>query len=175
MKERPKSLISARRLKQRVAALSRKINADYRGKELVLIGVMKGSFVFLADLVRGLTGPVTLDLVQVSSYGASTYSSGVIKIKKDIDLPIVGKEVLIVEDVVDYGYTLDYLVRFLKHKKPRSVRICALLDKPARRRVRVPLAYKGFTVPDRFIVGYGLDFQEKFRELPYIGWLPAGR
>jgi hypoxanthine phosphoribosyltransferase len=171
MNQKPRSLISARRLKQRIAVLGKRISADHRGRELVLVGVLKGSFVFLADLVRNLKGPVALDFVQVSSYGASTYSSGVIKIKKDIDLPIVGKDVLIVEDIVDYGYTLDYLLRFLKHKKPRSVKICALLDKPARRRVKVPIAYKGFTVPDKFIVGYGLDCREKLRELPYIAAL----
>jgi len=164
-----KRLISTRRLKQRIAVLGKRINADYRGQELVLIGVLKGSFIFLADLVRVIKLPVALDFIQVSSYGASTYSSGVIKIKKDIDLPIVGKDVLIVEDIVDHGYTLDYLLRFLKHKKPRSIKICALLDKPSRRKVKVPIAYKGFTVPDKFIVGYGLDFSEKLRNLPYIG------
>ncbi|MCU0641840.1 MAG: hypoxanthine phosphoribosyltransferase [Candidatus Margulisbacteria bacterium] len=171
MKPRPPQLISARRLKQRIKALGKKISRDYRRRDLVLIGVLKGSFVFLADLVRSLSVPVALDFVQVSSYGASTASSGVIKIKKDVDLPLVGKDVLIVEDIVDYGYTLDYLRRFLKNKKPRSVKICALLDKPSRRKVRVPLAYKGFTVPDKFIIGYGLDYNEKLRALPYIGTL----
>lgn len=166
-----KVLISRTRVQKRVAALAGKISRDYRGRELVLIGVLKGSFVFLADLLRQLSVPAAVDFIQVSSYGASTYSSGVIKIKKDIDLPIVGKEILIVEDIVDFGYTLSYLLRFIGHKKPRSVRICALLDKPARRKVKVPIAYKGFTVPDKFIVGYGLDFGEKYRSLPYIGWL----
>lgn len=168
-------LIPKAGIKKRVAALARKISRDYKVKDLVLIGVLKGAFVFLADLVRGLSIPVSIDFIQVASYGASDFSSGVIKIKKDIDLPIVGKEVLIVEDIVDYGYTLDYLLRFIAHKKPKGVKICALLDKPSRRKVKVPIAYKGFTVPDRFIVGYGLDFGEKYRNLPYIGSLPAGR
>ncbi len=166
-----KVLISKARIQKRVAALAKKISRDYRGKDLVLIGILKGAFVFLADLVRDLSVPVSIDFIQVASYGASTVSSGVIKIKKDIDLPIVGKDVLIVEDIVDYGYTLDYLLRFIAHKKPESVKVCALLDKPSRRRVKVPIAYKGFTVPDRFIVGYGLDFSEKYRNLPFIGYI----
>jgi len=170
-----KILISKSRIQKRVAALARKISRDYKGRELVLIGILKGAFVFLSDLARQLSIPVSIDFIQVASYGASTNSSGVIKIKKDIDLPIVDKDVLIVEDIVDYGYTLDYLLRFIAHKKPRSVKICALLDKPSRRKVKVPIAYKGFTVPDRFIVGYGLDYNEKYRNLPYIGCLPAGR
>ncbi|MDD5594206.1 MAG: hypoxanthine phosphoribosyltransferase [Candidatus Margulisbacteria bacterium] len=166
-----KKIIPETRIKKKVAALARRISRDYQGQELVLIGVLKGSFVFLSDLMRRLTIPVSLDFIQVSSYGASTLSSGVIKIRKDIDLPIVDKNVLIVEDIVDYGYTLDYLLRFIAPKKPASVKICALLDKPARRKVRVKIDYSGFKVPDEFIVGYGLDRAEKYRELPYIGIL----
>ena len=173
--EKIKVLIPRLKVKKRIGALAGKISRDYKDRDLVLIGVLKGAFVFLSDLIRELKVPASLDFIQVSSYGASTISSGVIKIKKDIDLPIVDKDVLIVEDIVDYGYTLDYLLRFIAHKKPRSVRICALLDKPARRKVKVPIAYKGFTVPDRFIVGYGLDFNEKYRNLPYVGYLPAGK
>jgi len=169
--EKTKILIPGPKIKKRIAELARKISKDYQGKELVLIGVLKGSFVFLSDLIRKLTIPVSLDFIQVSSYGASTISSGVIKIKKDIDLPIVDKEVLIVEDIVDYGYTLDYLLRFIAHKKPESVKICALLDKPSHRKVEVPITYKGFTVPDKFIVGYGLDFKEKYRNLSCIAAL----
>ncbi|MDD4178730.1 MAG: hypoxanthine phosphoribosyltransferase [Candidatus Margulisbacteria bacterium] len=164
-----KPLISSAKLKKKISDLAKKIDKDYRGKELVLVGVLKGAAVFLADLIRAIKMPVAIDLVQVSSYGASTYSSGVIKIKKDLDLPVVGKDVLLVEDIVDYGYTMKYLLRFIGHKKPNSVKICALLDKPARRRVRVPIAYKGFTVPDEFFVGYGLDLNEKYRNLPFIG------
>jgi hypoxanthine phosphoribosyltransferase len=166
-----KTLISRPKIDRRVKSLAQRISRDYKGKELVLIGILKGAFVFLADLIRSITIPVEVDFIQVASYGASTASSGVIKIKKDIDLPVVNKHILIVEDIVDYGYTLDYLLRFLKHKKPRSVKICALLDKPARRKVKVPISYKGFTVPDRFIVGYGLDFNEKCRNLPAVGYL----
>lgn len=166
-----KVMISQRRLQNKVKELARKISRDYKGKKLVLIGILKGAFVFMSDLIRELTIPVELDFIQVSSYGASTTSSGAIKIKKDIDLPIVGKHVLLVEDIIDYGYTLDYLLKFLKNRKPKSVKICVMLDKPSRRRVRVPIAYRGFEVPDKFIVGYGLDFAEKFRNLPYLASL----
>ena len=166
-----KGLLSEAKLRKRVKALAQKISRDYRGKELVLIGVLKGGFVFLSDLIRQINIPIEIDFIQVASYGASLDSSGVIKIKKDIDLPIVGKHVLIVEDIVDYGYTMDYLLRFLKHKKARSVKICALLDKPSRRKISVPISYKGFTVPDKFIIGYGLDFDEGYRNLPFISYL----
>lgn len=168
-------LIGRTKIKRRVAALAKKISRDYRHKDLVLIGILKGGFLFLSDLARNLSIPAAIDFIQVGSYGASTSASGVIKIKKDIDLPIVGKDVLIVEDIIDYGYTLDYLLRFLARKKPVSVKICVLLDKTARRQVKVPIAYWGFRVPDKFIVGYGLDYNEKFRTLPDISALPAGR
>lgn len=163
-----KTLINKKRLQRKITALAKKISKDYRHKELVVIGVLKGSFVFLADLIRELTIPLTLDFIQLSSYGASTSSSGVIRVKKDIDLPLANKDVLIVEDIVDYGYTLDYLLSFLAKKKPKSVRICALLDKRSRRKVKVPLTYCGFTVPDKFIIGYGLDFAERYRSLPAV-------
>ncbi|MEE8637791.1 MAG: hypoxanthine phosphoribosyltransferase [Candidatus Margulisiibacteriota bacterium] len=169
----PKVLISQSRANKKVKELARKISRNYKGKKLVLVGVLKGAFVFMADLLREITIPLEIDFIQVSSYGASKTSSGVIKIKKDIDLPIVGKNVLLVEDIIDYGYTLDYLIRFLKAKKAKSVGVCVMLDKPARRRVEVPLAYKGFEVPDKFMVGYGLDFAEKFRNLPYVGCLSS--
>lgn len=166
-----KTLISEKRLKQRVRTLAKKISRDYRGKPLVLVGVLKGSFVFLADLVREIKIPLALDFIQVSSYGASTYSSRVIKIKKDLDLPVVGKHLLIIEDIIDYGYTLDYLLKFLAHKKAASVQVCVLLDKPSRRKVKVPVAYRGFKVADRFIVGYGLDQAEMHRNLKAISYL----
>jgi hypoxanthine phosphoribosyltransferase len=175
MRRRPACLITTRRIKQRIKTLGRQISADYRGRELVVIGVLKGSFIFLADLVRNLTVPVTLDFIQVSSYGTSSRPSGRVKVMKNTDLPLAGRDVLIVEDIIDYGYTIDRLIRFLKRQKPRSIKVCALLDKPARRRVKVPLAYRGFTVPDKFIVGYGLDFSEKLRNLPYIGVLPPNQ
>lgn len=161
-------LISQKKLSKRVKELAKEISRDYKGKKLVLVGVLKGAFVFMADLLREIKVPVELDFIQVSSYGASKTSSGVIKIKKDIDLPIVGKHVLLVEDIVDYGYTLNYLLKFIKNKKAKSVRVCALLDKPSRREVEVPIAYKGFEVPNKFIVGYGLDYDEKKRNLPFI-------
>jgi hypoxanthine phosphoribosyltransferase len=163
-----KLLISRNRIMKRVAELARKISGDYKGKKLVLIGVLKGSFIFLSDLIRNINIPVEVDFIQVSSYGASRVSSGVIKIKKDIDIPVVNKHLLIVEDIVDFGYTMDYLLKFLSAKKPKSVKVCALLDKPSRRRVKVPIKYKGFEVPDEFIVGYGLDFNEECRNLPDI-------
>lgn len=168
---RAKVLITRRRLQARVRRLGRLISRDYSGKKLVLIGILKGGFVFLSDLLREITVPVEIDFIQVSSYGASRTSSGVIKIKKDIDLPVVGKHVLLVEDIIDFGYTMEYLLKFVKAKKPRSVRVCALLDKPERREVNVPIAYKGFEVPDKFLVGYGLDLAEKLRNLPHVGYL----
>jgi hypoxanthine phosphoribosyltransferase len=163
-----KILISRNKLKKRIKDLAAKISKDYKGKKLVMIGILKGSFIFLSDLVREINIPLEIDFIQVSSYGASRISSGVIKIKKDIDLPIVGKHILIVEDIVDFGYTLDYLLKFLADKKAKSVKVCSLLDKPSRRRVKVPISYRGFTVPDEFIVGYGLDFNEELRNLPEI-------
>lgn len=171
MDMKTKILISKNRIQKKVKELAKKISKDYKGKKLVLVGILKGAFVFLSDLMRQVTIPVELDFIQVASYGARATSSGVIKIKKDIDLPIVGKHVLIVEDIIDFGYTMDYLFGFLKHKKPATLKICALLDKPSRRKVKVPIHYRGFIVPDKFMVGYGLDFDEKYRNLPYIGYL----
>ncbi|MBU1026632.1 MAG: hypoxanthine phosphoribosyltransferase [Candidatus Margulisbacteria bacterium] len=161
-------LISKSRLKRKIQKLGRQISRDYKGKKLVLIGILKGAFVFMADLLREISIPVEIDFLQVVSYGASKKSSGVIKVKKDIDLPITGKHVLLVEDIVDYGYTLDYLLDFMEKKKAKSVKVCALLDKPSRRKVNVPIAYKGFEVPDKFIVGFGLDFAEKLRNMPEV-------
>ena len=169
MSAQPKVLISRRKIQKRVKELGREISQDFQGEKLVLVGVLKGAFVFLADLLREITVPVEVDFIQVASYGASKTSSGVIKIKKDMDLPVVGKQVLLIEDIIDYGYTLDYLLKFLKVKKPKSIRVCALLDKPSRRKVEVPIAYKGFTVPNKFVVGYGLDFAEKLRNLDEVG------
>jgi len=171
--KKPKTLISEKKLQKRIKELGKKISRDYKGKKLVLIGVLKGAFVFMADLLREINIPVEIDFIQVSSYGASKTSSGVIKIKKDVDLPIVGKHVLLVEDIVDYGYTLNYLLKFIKAKKAKSVRVCAMLDKPSRREVEVPIAYKGFEVPNKFIVGWGLDDAEKNRNLPYVASLES--
>ncbi|HTY13412.1 MAG TPA: hypoxanthine phosphoribosyltransferase [Candidatus Omnitrophota bacterium] len=163
-----KPFIRADRIKKRVKALARQISRDYKGKKLVLVGVLKGAFIFLSDLSRALTIPAEIDFVQISSYGASRASSGITRIKKDIDLPLTGKHVLIVEDIVDFGYTMKYLMGSLAAKKPKSIRICALLDKPSRRAVEVPVAYRGFEVPDEFLVGYGLDFNECYRTAPDI-------
>lgn len=168
-KNRPaKTLFSPSKINKRVKALGRQISRDYKGKKLVLVGILKGAVVFLADLLREINIQVEVDFIQVSSYGTSKTSSGGIKIKKDIDLPIVGKHVLLVEDIVDYGYTMNYLLKFIKSKKAKSVRVCTLLNKTSRREVAVPIAYQGFEVPDKFIVGYGLDFDEKMRNLPSI-------
>ena len=168
MDDQFKKLIPRSKIDLKIRQIAKEISKDYKGKKLVLVGVLKGSFVFLADLIRNINIPIELDFVQVSSYGASRVSSGVIKIKKDIDLPIIGKDVLIIEDIIDFGYTMDYLIKFLSHKKPKSIKVCALLDKPSRRKVKVPIAYCGFRVPDEFIVGYGLDLSEKYRNLPDI-------
>lgn len=166
-----KILINQKRLRKKVKELASRISGDYKGKKLVLVGILKGAAVFMSDLLREIKLPVEIDFIQASSYGASQTSSGTIKIKKDIDIPLKGKDVLLVEDIIDYGYTLDYLLGFIKKKKPRSVKVCVLLDKTPRRRVAVPLAYKGFAVPDKFVVGYGLDLAEKYRNLPYVAVL----
>ena len=166
-----KVLVKKTQIQAKIKQLARRISKDYLSKDLILVGVLKGSFIFLADLARAITVPLEVDFIQVASYGAKATSSGVIKLKKEIDLPIEGKDVLIVEDIIDSGYTVAYLLHFIKHKKPRSLAVCALLDKPARRKVRVKIAYKGFTVPDRFMIGYGLDHDEACRNLPYIGYL----
>jgi hypoxanthine phosphoribosyltransferase len=165
------TLISRGRLQKKVKELAFKIARDYRGKKLVLIGVLKGAMVFMSDLMREIAVPLEIDFIQAASYGTAQSSSGKVKVKKDIDLPLAGKQVLLIEDIIDCGYTLDYLLGFIKKKNPGSVKICVLLDKPSRRKVDVPLAYKGFEVPDKFIVGYGLDLAEKFRNLPYIAAL----
>jgi hypoxanthine phosphoribosyltransferase len=164
-------LIEQERLQQRVQELGAEISRDYRGKELHLICVLKGAVLFLADLSRNMTIPVSFDFMAVSSYGASTETSGVVRILKDLEQSIEGKDVLIVEDIIDSGLTLHYLYKNLYSRKPVSLEICTLLDKPERRTVDVPVKYCGFSIPDRFVVGYGLDYAEKFRNLPYIGVL----
>jgi len=169
--EKIKKIISKSDIQKKVKKLAVQISKDYKSKDLVLIGILKGAIVFLSDLMRNLSTPVSMDLIQVSSYGASMSSAGVIKMKKDIDIDVKGKNVLIVEDIIDYGYTLDYLLKYLSKKNPESLSVCVLLDKVARRRVEVPLKYRGFEVPDKFMVGYGLDWAEKYRNLPYIGFI----
>lgn len=164
-------LLTKEQIDKRVAELGAMISKDYEGEELVLIGVLKGSVVFLADLARAITCPVKLDFMSCSSYGNSTQSSGVVRILKDLDKSIEGKHVLVVEDIVDTGTTLNYLLENLKARKAASVKLATLLNKPERRKVDVHIDYNGFDVPDEFVVGYGLDYAELYRNLPYIGIL----
>lgn len=166
-------VLSEDQIKQRVMELGEEISRDYAGKDLMLIGILKGCVVFLADLVRNISVPLSFDFVAVSSYGADTKSSGVVRILKDLDESVESKHVLVVEDIVDTGLTLrlSYLLENLRSRRAASVKVCTLLDKPSRRRVDVPVDYRGFTVEDRFVVGYGLDYQGKYRGLPYIGLL----
>lgn len=164
-------LLEESQIKERVKRLSEEISRDYSGKELLLVCILKGAFVFLSDLIRLLTIPITLDFIAVSSYGSATKSSGVVRILKDLDQPIEGKDVLLVEDIVDTGLTLKYLVNLLEERKPGSLKICALLDKPERRQVSLQVDYLGFKIPNEFVVGYGLDFNNQFRQLPYVAVL----
>jgi len=164
-------LVQRDELAHRVRELGAEISADYEGRDLLLVGVLKGAFFFLSDLMRVLTVPCEVDFMAVASYGDSTSTSGVVRILKDLDAPIQGREVLIVEDIVDSGLTLSYLLRMLQAREPKSVEVCALLTKPERRKVDLPIRYTGFEIPDRFAIGYGLDHAERFRELPYVAVL----
>ncbi len=164
-------LIGEQELQARISELGVEISGDYAGRDLLLVGVLKGAVVFMADLMRELTVPCEIDFMAISSYGAGTDSSGVVRILKDLDINISGRDVLVVEDIIDSGLTLSYLMRSLKARKPASVEICALLTKPERREVEVPVAYVGFEIPNRFVIGYGLDFDERYRNLPYVAVL----
>lgn len=164
-------LMSEETLHKRVCELGETISRDYAGKEVLMVGVLRGAFVFMADLARAITIPLAIDFMAVSSYGASTSSSGVVRIIKDFDENVEGKHILIVEDIIDSGLTLKYLYNQILSRKPASVRICTLLDKPERRKTDVPVDYNGFSIPDAFVVGYGLDYAERYRNLPYIGVL----
>ncbi len=164
-------LIAPERLQARIAELGREISLDYTGKDLLLLAVLKGSVLFLSDLMRHITVPHAIDFMATSSYGMGMESSGVVRILKDLDNPIEGRNVLIVEDIIDTGRTLDYLVRILQARAPRTLRICALLDKVSRREVRVQVDYTGFEIPDKFVFGYGLDYAELYRNLPYVAVL----
>ena len=164
-------LIDRDALQRRIVELGEEISADYEGRDLLLIGVLKGAVFFMADLMRGLTIPCEIDFMAISSYGASTDSSGVVRILKDLDLNIEGRDVLVVEDIIDSGLTLSYLMRNLEAREPASLEICALLTKPERREIDVPVRYVGFEIPNRFVIGYGLDFAERYRNLPYVGVL----
>lgn len=169
--ENVEPLITEEGIARRVAELGARITEDYRGKDLVVVGVLKGSFPFVADLVRKIDLPLRVDFLGLSSYGNGTETSGVVKITSDLTKPIAGKHVLVVEDIVDTGLTMKYLLANLATRHPASVRVCSLLEKPARLRVDVEIAYKGFTIPDEFVVGYGLDHDERYRNLPFLGIL----
>ena len=164
-------LMSEETLRKRVQELGAAISQDYAGKEILMVGVLRGAFVFMADLARAITIPLAIDFMAVSSYGASTSSSGVVRIIKDFDENVEGKHILIVEDIIDSGLTLKYLYNQILSRKPASVKICTLLDKPERRKADVPVDYNGFSILDAFVVGYGLDYAERYRNLPYIGIL----
>ena len=166
-----KVLLTEDQLEQRIRELGAEITRDYQGKELVLAAVLRGSYVFMADLTRAIDLPLTVDFMAVSSYGAGTVSSGQVEIKKDLSDPIEGKNLLIIEDILDSGNTLYYLMDVLSARHPASIRICTLLDKPERRVKPIKADYSGFVIPDAFVVGYGLDYAEKYRNLPYVGVL----
>ena len=165
-----KVLVTEGQLNTRVAELGAQISADYAGKDLLLVSILKGAVVFMADLMRAVTIPVSIDFMVVSSYGgANTTTTGLVKIIKDLDADLSGRNVLIVEDIMDTGVTLSHLVPMLKMRNPESVKICSILDKPSRRKVSLVPDYIGFQVPDEFVVGYGLDYDEKYRNLPFVG------
>jgi hypoxanthine phosphoribosyltransferase len=172
-------LIDEETLAARVAELGAEVSADYEGRDLLLIGVLKGAVFFMADLMRHLTVSCEVDFMAISSYGDATDSSGIVRILKDLDINIEGRHVLVVEDIIDSGLTLSYLMRNLESREPASLEVCALLTKPSRREIDVPVRYVGFEIPNKFVVGYGLDFGERYRNLPFVGVLsehliPAG-
>jgi hypoxanthine phosphoribosyltransferase len=170
-----KVLISEEQLQAKVAELGAQISRDYEGKDLLLVSILKGSVVFMADLMRAITEPCSIDFMVVSSYGgANTTSTGLVKIVKDLDQDLSGKDVLIVEDIIDSGRTLSYLIDILKKRNPNSIRLCTLLDKPERRVKDVKVDYCCFNIPDEFVVGYGLDYAQKYRNLPFIGVVELG-
>ena len=164
-------LFSQQQLEERVDQIAQEITRDYAGKEIVLISVLRGSFVFMADLCRAIDLPCTLDFMAVSSYGKGTKSSGQVQITKDLSEDITDRHIIVVEDILDSGNTLSYLLKVLEQRSPASIRLCTLLDKPERRVKPVEVHYSGFTIPDAFVVGYGLDYAEHYRNLPYIGIL----
>ncbi|HHV45103.1 MAG TPA: hypoxanthine phosphoribosyltransferase [Firmicutes bacterium] len=169
--ENIKVLISEEALQERIKEMGAQLTADYAEGDLFIVGILKGAFIFMADLIRSIDLPLAVDFVAISSYGSGTKQTGVVRILKDLDSTIEGKDVLIVEDIIDSGLTLKYLVENLQSRKPRSLRICTLLDKPERREVEISTDYTGFVIPNLFVVGYGLDFDERYRNLPYIGVL----
>lgn len=174
MSEKIRVMISEEDVDKKIKEIGERISRDYAGKEIHLICVLKGGVFFMCELAKRITVPVSLDFMSVSSYGDDTKSSGVVRIVKDLDQPLEGKEVLIVEDIIDSGRTLSYLIEILKGRNPNSVRLCTLLDKPERRVRKVDVDYCCFEIPDEFVVGYGLDYAQKYRNLPYIGVVELG-
>ncbi len=164
-------LVSEEEILKRAKELGAEITRDYKGKDLMVIGILKGAVIFMSELVKNIDMSVTMDFMAVSSYGKSSISTGEVKIIKDLDFSVVGRDVLIVEDIIDTGYTLNYLTDNLKKRGANSVKICTLLDKPDRRRVEVPVHYLGFEIPDEFVVGWGLDYAEQYRNLPFVAAL----
>lgn len=169
MSERVRELISEADVEARIAELGEQISKDYEGESVYLLCILKGGVFFTTELAKRISVPVSLDFMSVSSYGAQTQSSGEVRILKDLDTSIEGKNVLVVEDIIDTGRTLSYLLDILKQRNPKSLKLCALLDKPERRVSEVAVDYKGFQIPDEFVVGYGMDYDQKYRNLPYIG------
>ena len=168
MASQPKVLITQNEIKQTIAKLAAQIQQDYQGKHPLLIGILKGSFIFMADLIRQLRLPVEVDFVKLYSYGSGKETSGKVKLVQGLKTPIKGRDVLVIEDIVDTGLTISFLLDYLRKRKPASLKLCALTDKPSRRQIPVTIDYLGFTVPDKFIVGYGIDWNENFRYLPDI-------
>jgi hypoxanthine phosphoribosyltransferase len=166
-------LVGQDELRRRIGELGAEISRDYEGRDLLLLGILKGAVLFVSDLMRQIRVPAEVDFMAIASYGSSTKSSGVVRILKDLDRPIEGRDVLIVEDIVDSGLTLRYLLGNLGGRSPRSLEVCALLSKPAARTVEVPVRYVGFEIPNEFVVGYGLDYQQRYRSLPYVATLEA--
>lgn len=171
MKERTEVLISEKDLDKRIGEIAEQINKDFAGKDISLVCVLKGGIMFMTDMAKKLTGTVEFEFIDVSSYCGGTESTGTLTINKDLETSIEGKHVILLEDIVDTGRTLSYLIQYLKEKNPASLKLCTLLDKPSRRIVDINADYIGFTIPDAFIVGYGLDYQQRYRNLPYIGIL----
>jgi len=166
-----KTLITVEEIQSKVAELGRQITADYRGRQLLVIGILKGSVVFMSDLIRAIDLPLEIDFMEVSSYGKSTQSSGAVRILKDLEVDLAGRDILIVEDIIDTGLTLTYLSKILRARRPASLKICTFLDKPSRRKSEICADYTGYEIPDEFAVGYGLDYGGKYRNLPYIAVL----
>lgn len=164
-------LITDQQLQVEIAELGAQITQDYQGKNLLLVGVLKGALLFIVDLARAIDLPVELDFMAISSYGAATESSGIVRILKDLETSLEGRDVLVVEDIIDSGLTLNYILENLRNRNPASLKVCALLNKPSRRKINVPVDYHGFDIPDAFVVGYGLDFKQRYRNLPFVGVL----